>query len=558
MFGKLHIGKNISIRQRIHWSFTLLVFLFLLGGIITVVTLNRNKKMSNRLSTVVNPSLDALEDFHKMMVESKMYSTNWVFLRYKQEDKEMLKAIHDREYSELKKQLNGYTREWVNKAWVDSLGRVFSGFEELLGIEKNIMNSLKAFADYDDPVIKLEAERQVEEEILPRTAALLQSLNTIQQHGLGLRFKENQKLENASATLRMFILILTATIILAGIFLARYMTRIIIRPINAIRKMLNDLGKGITRRIEHNGNNDEISKMAESVNSLSKSLQATATFAQEIGLRNFDMPFQPLSEEDTLGKALLTMRDNLRTSELNLEMQRKELERQNKELEQFAYVASHDLQEPLRTTSSFVDLFQQQYKGKLDEKADKYLSYIVQAAGRMRVLITDLLEYSRIGAKKQLQQVDCNTLMHEVLTDLGQAIKEANAEIIASDLPTIIGYPTEIKLLFQNLIFNSIKFRRKNVTPRIWIQATRKGHAWQFAFSDNGIGIAKEHNERIFIIFQRLHTRSEYSGSGIGLSHCKKIVELHKGRIWLDSEPGKGSTFYFTIPQNIISATQRA
>jgi signal transduction histidine kinase len=514
--------------------------------------------MSNRLSTVINPSLDALEDFNKMMVESKMYSTNWVFLRYKQEDKESLKMIHDKDYIALKKTLNGYTANWVKREWVDSLNIVFSGFEELLGIEKNIMNSLKAFADYDDPVIKLEAERQVEEEILPRTAALLQSLNGIQQYGLALRTLENDKLESASATLRMFIIILTITIILAGILLARYMTRVIIRPINSIRKMLNDLGKGVTRRIEHSGNNDEISKMAESVNSLSGSLQATATFAQEIGLRNFDMPFMPLSDEDTLGKALLTMRDNLRTSEHNLEMQRKELERQNKELEQFAYVASHDLQEPLRTTSSFVDLLQQQYKGKLDEKADKYLDYIIHASGRMRVLITDLLEYSRIGAKKELQEVDCNAILNDVLTDLGQAIKETNADIITSSLPNIIGYPTEIKLLFQNLIFNAIKFRRKNVAPRIWIQASRKGHAWQFSFADNGIGIAKEHNERIFIIFQRLHTRSEYSGSGIGLSHCKKIVELHKGRIWLDSELGKGSTFYFTIPQNIISLTQRA
>jgi light-regulated signal transduction histidine kinase (bacteriophytochrome) len=168
------------------------------------------------------------------------------------------------------------------------------------------------------------------------------------------------------------------------------------------------------------------------------------------------------------------------------------------------------------------------------------------------------LEYSRIGAKKELQKVDCSTVLNEVLTDLGQAIKEANAEVITSSLPTITGYPTEIKLLFQNLIFNAIKFRRRNAAPRIWIQANRKGHAWQFSFADNGIGIAKEHNERIFIIFQRLHTRSEYSGSGIGLSHCKKIVELHKGRIWLDSELGKGSTFYFTIPQNIGSAAQRA
>jgi signal transduction histidine kinase len=247
---------------------------------------------------------------------------------------------------------------------------------------------------------------------------------------------------------------------------------------------------------------------------------------------------------------LAVKNDELLNSQKALKQKNKEYEEKNKELEQFAFVASHDLQEPLRTTSAFVELFQQQYKGKLDEKAGKYLFFIVQASNRMRVLITDLLDYSKIGIKKKLKHVDCNIILNEVLADLDATISETGTEISAASLPFISGYETEIKQLFQNLIFNSIKFRKKNVPPLITICAVKNSDdIWQFVFSDNGIGIAKEHHERIFIIFQRLHTRNQYAGSGIGLSHCKKIVELHKGKIWLESELGKGTTFYFTIPQ---------
>ena len=236
----------------------------------------------------------------------------------------------------------------------------------------------------------------------------------------------------------------------------------------------------------------------------------------------------------------------------DLVIKNKELEKKNKELEQFAYVASHDLQEPLRTTSTFVELLQQQYKGKLDEKADKYLSYITQSSDRMEVLIKDLLDYSRIGHKKELQKVDCNKILQDVLADLGTAIQETQANIQGDLLPVIRAYPTEIKQLFQNLIANAIKFRKKDVNPEIRISAQDLKGYWEFSFHDNGIGIEKNHTNRIFIIFQRLHTRTEYNGTGIGLSHCKKIVELHNGKIWVESTLGIGSTFYFTIPEYTI------
>jgi light-regulated signal transduction histidine kinase (bacteriophytochrome) len=227
-----------------------------------------------------------------------------------------------------------------------------------------------------------------------------------------------------------------------------------------------------------------------------------------------------------------------------------ELESKNKELEQFVYIASHDLREPLRTTSSFVELFQKQYHGKLDEKADKYLSYISQASDRMKTLINDLLDYSRIGSKKELEQVDFNVMLEGVLSDLGIAVREAGAEISTDKLPVINVYATSIKQLFQNLIANGIKFRKNDVIPKIKIAAQKCKGFWHFSFTDNGIGIDEKHNERIFLIFQRLHNRSEYEGSGIGLAHCKKIVEMHGGKIWVESKPGEGSVFHFTILKN--------
>ncbi|MBS1934863.1 MAG: PAS domain-containing protein, partial [Bacteroidetes bacterium] len=251
-----------------------------------------------------------------------------------------------------------------------------------------------------------------------------------------------------------------------------------------------------------------------------------------------------ITEKKLLEKQIMEININL---EKKVTLRTNELERKNKELEQFAYVASHDLQEPLRTTTGFAELIRQKYLGKIDADADKYISYIIQSSDRMKTLIKDLLDYSRIGRETQAKKINCNELLCEVVADLDGLIKESHAEIDATELPTILGYPTEIKQLFQNLISNAIKFRQKDIAPRIKIAAEKNEQHWLFSFSDNGIGIEEKYLSRIFVIFQRLHTRTEYEGSGIGLANCKKIAELHNGRIWAESEPGKGSTFYCSI-----------
>jgi light-regulated signal transduction histidine kinase (bacteriophytochrome) len=227
-----------------------------------------------------------------------------------------------------------------------------------------------------------------------------------------------------------------------------------------------------------------------------------------------------------------------------------ELTRSNAELDQFASVVSHDLQEPLRMITAYMHLLQTQYGGKLDKDADEFIGYAVDGTKRMQGLINDLLTYSRVGTRgKEFAPTDCNEVLARALLNLITATKESGARITHDHLPTVLGDEFQLGQLFQNLIDNAIKYH--GATPaEIHVGCERDGEMWRFAVKDNGIGIDPEYAERIFVIFQRLHTRQEYPGTGVGLAICKKIVERHRGKIWVESELRKGSTFYFSLPIN--------
>ncbi|MEO9893741.1 ATP-binding protein [Aurantibacter sp.] len=227
-----------------------------------------------------------------------------------------------------------------------------------------------------------------------------------------------------------------------------------------------------------------------------------------------------------------------------------ELEIKNKELAQITYIVSHDLQEPLNTISSFTQLLQKEFKGKLDEGPSTYLSFVSEASIRMRNLIKDVLDHSRIGLKKEVEEIDLNTVLVDLQKDLHSTIDKTEAVLNIDPLPKIKGYGMDIKLLFQNLITNAIKFKKPEVKPQIKISAEESSDHYSFSIQDNGIGIAEEHQNKIFSIFQRLHSNKEYEGTGIGLAHCKKIVELHQGTINVSSIPNQGSNFIFTIKKN--------
>lgn len=271
----------------------------------------------------------------------------------------------------------------------------------------------------------------------------------------------------------------------------------------------------------------------------------------------FHATLSPVKLDDAIDGVCITRRDitsrkkieeELRVNEVKYKLLSEELAISNTELEQFAYMASHDLQEPLRMISSFMTQLEIQYKDSLDERAKQYIYYATDGAARMRKIILNLLEYSLAGRKNvETELIDINELLLESIKLNRKVIEETSATIEWKNLPAIQGNRTCLQQLFQNLIGNALKYKKNNEKPEIKLTASETSTHWQFLISDNGIGIEAHFFEKIFVVFQRLHTKDEYSGTGLGLAICKKIVENHGGKIWLESKPNEGSTFYFTI-----------
>lgn len=414
---------------------------------------------------------------------------------------------------------------------VDGMIKLFRRFKNNYYISR----AIEAWVDADSLVPqffvigdKLHQEINAPNPSIERINAILQEIDPLNKKLTPIEDRFSFTLGEGSRWLENLVLrilfIIALTVELTGLVLAIVVS-------HSIQKGLN-----------------EILHTAQAVAQGDLSSRAKAFSKDEIGILAND--FNKMTAE------LERMTDVIQETNINLErkvqQRTAELERKNKELEQFAYVASHDLQEPLRTTTGFVEALRKQYRGMLDEHADRYLDYIAQSSDRMKTLIKDLLDYSRIGREKQFVRVDCNVVLTEVLGDLDSMIRESKAIIKVDELPVISAFPTELKLLFQNLLTNAIKFKKPGVSPIVGISAHQENGHWKFAVRDNGIGIDPGHQDRIFIIFQRLHNRSDYEGSGIGLAHCKKIVELHGGIIWVESSPGKGSTFYFTIAEQPV------
>lgn len=248
--------------------------------------------------------------------------------------------------------------------------------------------------------------------------------------------------------------------------------------------------------------------------------------------------------------AIAIVRDVTETRRLDRELKHfnQELKRSNEELEQFAYVASHDLQEPLRMVTGYTQLLKRRYADKLDHEANEFIDYAVDGVKRMQALINDLLAYSRLSSRgKAFELVDVNEVFRQVCATLRLAIEESRARVTSTPLPTLMGDRSQLTQLLQNLLSNSLKFRRDGAEPAIAVSSTREGELWRFSVADNGIGIDAAYAEKIFVIFQRLHTRERYPGTGIGLALCKKIVERHGGEIWFESVLGEGTTFFFTL-----------
>lgn len=326
------------------------------------------------------------------------------------------------------------------------------------------------------------------------------------------------ELNDARTTRDQVLFALVAVFVLTVVALSVLLHRVVGVPLNRLRAASERVRSGgFDQRIEIKGPSD---------------VQAVARAVEDMRRR------------------LVDELDGAQGRETLLAEQTEELRRSNSELEQFAYVASHDLQEPLRKVASFCQLLEKRYGKELDDRGKQYIAFAVDGAKRMQVLINDLLTFSRVGRVNEGRQpVDLDRVLDRALGNLTVAVEESGAVIERPrELPELLGDSTALTMVWQNLIGNAVKFRRENVECRITVDCVREDEDWHLSVSDNGIGIAPEFADKVFVIFQRLHARDEYEGTGIGLALCRKIIEFHGGRIWLDDEPGEGTRIHFTLP----------
>ncbi|MFE7750113.1 CHASE3 domain-containing protein [Streptomyces sp. NPDC057428] len=347
----------------------------------------------------------------------------------------------------------------------------------------------------------------------------LRVLYTAQQSHLDeARDHARADLDDARTTRDRVLVALVIGFVLTVVSLSLLLHRVVGRPLHALTAASNRVRSGaFSSRIEVSGPSD---------------VRAVAAAAEDMRLR-LVAELAESQERETL-----------------LAEQTAELRRSNSELEQFAYVASHDLQEPLRKVASFCQLLEKRYSAELDDRARQYIDFAVDGAKRMQVLINDLLTFSRVGRVQQTwKPVDLGNCLDRAMSNLTLAVEESGATVVREDpLPELLGDSTSLTMVWQNLIGNAVKFRRPDVPCRITVGCVREDENWHLTVADNGIGIAPEFADKVFIIFQRLHGRDEYEGTGIGLSLCRKIVEFHGGRIWLDPAPAEGTLIHFTLP----------
>lgn len=343
---------------------------------------------------------------------------------------------------------------------------------------------------------------------------------------VGIPVKEAYAAANRALRRNLIFLALATAAAMAAAWLAANF--FVLRRVRSLVKVTRELTHGdLAARTGEVAGTGELHELARSFDQMAGALQ------------------QREEERDRAQRELRQLNEQL---EQRVAQRTLELKRSNDDLEQFAYVASHDLQEPLRMVTSYLQLLQTRYQERLDADAREFIAYAREGAERMQALTRGLLEYSRISTRgRAFEPVDCEKVLSDVLANLKVAMDDSRATVTHAPLPTVKADPVQLTQVLQNLIGNAIKFRRDQ-PPVIHVAATRKGPDWQFSVRDNGLGIEPRDFDRIFVIFQRLHTREKFPGTGLGLAFCKKIVERHGGRIWLESTPGQGTTFYFTLP----------
>jgi signal transduction histidine kinase len=350
------------------------------------------------------------------------------------------------------------------------------------------------------------------------------SARALEDRAVALRDRTGDRVRATEARVVALLVLAAIVVVLAGILLAALLRQLVTRPVVQLAGNVRRVARGEYDLDLRSDGPPEVRRLAHDVNAMRQ---------------------QIVTDLATVRRA----REQLEEANDQLARQADELTRSNRDLEQFAYVASHDLQEPLRKVASFCQLLQRRYSGQIDARADQYIAFAVDGAQRMQRLINDLLAFSRIGRiTSGFTEIDLNSVVADAASSLELRREQVGGEITWSELPTVRGEEPLLAALFTNLISNSLKFRHPDRPPKVRIEARRIGDEWEICFADNGIGIEAEYADKIFVIFQRLHPKDEYPGTGIGLAIVKKIIEYHGGHIWLDVDGRDGTVFRLTLP----------
>ncbi|MBP6659001.1 MAG: GHKL domain-containing protein [Bacteroidia bacterium] len=544
-----------SIKKKINLSFYLLVSIFLVNGIIIFWTVDHNRKLSTLISENIDPSIEELNNFKLMIILSREFSINWVYLRSNEDYKKELSIIQSKDYPLIRKKLKLESILWDEKRGKSDLDQVFIQFEKVLIDQYKIMNLLSKFEDYDDPVKKFTAESLVENEIIPPIDTILEKLDGVIASNNQIKSVAENEQSDAIMMMGTLMIILAVIIVSLSIFLSAFMMRSIIRPINGIIKIVDLLGKGIVKNVLSHNSKDEIGAMINSVNALSVKLNSAALFAEDIGKRNFDSAFVPLSDDDNLGKALIAMRDKLRSSDQHLNeaqnkliFQNKELLKTNSELDKFVYSVSHDLRAPLSSMAGVAEIV-------LDESKDEFVienvSMIQGSIKKLDGFILDILDYSRNSrVEVSKEPIDLNSILNEIKKNLkymGKDRREVRLEMKVNCPDILNTDKSRLSIILNNLISNAIRYSDpKSSDPYVLVEAVSDSKKTRIVVKDNGIGIDKASQTKVFDMFYRVSKDS--IGSGLGLYIVKECVTKLMGTINIVSEVGKGTEFHVEIP----------
>ncbi|WP_347374473.1 ATP-binding protein [Aequorivita sp. Q41] len=497
----------MKIRHKLILAFGVLIVILLAEIVLNQVISSRATQTYNTLQSKINPAINVLHKYQSINKELDLLLTNRINGDDKISTINRVKGIVEVELTYIQNQLAVLKKDLPE----ESTDRVL--LKKLIGDTEALITHTIKFRSLFNSQTENEANVDLALVIYnDKITTLNTSIDNYIDH-LNLNYSRafdsyNAKLSSNLKSVSNIILITGLIGILLAVLITIQITYSIAEPIYKLKKAALKMSKGnLDERIKIEGKNE----LAD------------------------------------LGKSFNAMAEELKMSFNEQEKQIEEIKSVNKELEQFVYVASHDLQEPLRTMSSYIGLISELYIHQLDDNALKYMKHIEDASLRMKTLIKDLLDYSKIGKVKEVTTVDINTIVSNILLDHELIIKDTNATIECDTLPTVMGLGIELKQLFQNLINNGLKFKKPDTAPHIQIKVDEQPDYWLFSVKDNGIGMDEKYFDRVFVIFQRLHNKDEYQGTGIGLSICKKIVDMHQGTIWIESEINKGCTFYFTI-----------